>query len=63
MICGKSILAKIKGRMYKTVVKPAMFYGLEAVALTKKQEAELEVAEMRMLRFSVGVTRIDTKRN
>ena len=52
-----------KRKMYKTVVRPTMFYGLEAMALTKKQEAELEVAEMRMLRFSVEVTRIDKKRN
>ena len=49
--------------MYKSVVRPALLYGLEAVALTKKQEAELEVAEMRMLRFSLGISRIDKIRN
>ena len=38
-------------------------YGLETVALTKKQEAELEVAEMKMLRFELGVTRMDRIRN
>ena len=57
-------IGKSEGKkMYKTVVRPAMLYGLEAVALTKKQEAELEVAEMRMLRFSLGVTRMDKIRN
>ena len=63
VICDRRISAKIKGKMYKTVVRPAMLYGLEAVALTKKQEAELEVAELRMLRFSLGVTRKDKIRN
>ena len=40
-----------------------MLYGLETVALTKRQEAEMEVAELRMLRFSLGVTRMDKIRN
>ena len=30
-------------------VRPAMLYGLETVALTKRQEAEMEVAELKML--------------
>ena len=38
-------------------------YGLETVAMTKKQESELEVAEMKMLRFELGVTRMDRIRN
>ena len=37
--------------------------GLETVALKKRQEAELEVAEDKMLRFSLGVTRMDRIRN
>ena len=31
--------------------------------LTKRQEAELEVTELKMLRFSLGVTRMDKIRN
>ena len=34
---------------YKVAVRPAMLYGLETVALTKRQEAEMEVAELKML--------------
>lgn len=63
VICDRKIAPRVKGRMYKSVVRPAMLYGLEAVALTKKQEAELEVAEMKMLRFSLGTTRKDKIRN
>ena len=40
-----------------------MEYGLETVAVTKKQVEEMEVAEMKMLRFAVGVTRKDKIRN
>ena len=40
-----------------------MLYGLETVALAKRQEAEMEVAELKMLRFSFGVKRMDKMRN
>ena len=38
-----------------------MLYGLETAALMKRQEAEMEVAELKMLRFllGIGVTRKD----
>lgn len=63
VMCDRRISAKIKGKVYKTVVRPAMMYGLETVALKKRQVAELEVAELKMLRFSLGVTRLDRIRN
>ncbi|KAK3525897.1 hypothetical protein QTP70_010952 [Hemibagrus guttatus] len=48
--CGKEkISARIKGKVYRTVVRPAMLYGLETVSLRKRQESELEVAELKML--------------
>ena len=40
-----------------------MVYGLETVAITKKQVEEMEVAEMKMLRFVMGMTRKDKIRN
>ena len=40
-----------------------MVYGLETVAVTKKQMEKMEVVEMKMLRFSMGVTRKDKIRN
>ena len=63
VICDRRVAARVKGKVYKMVVRPAMLYSLEAVALTKRQEAELEVAELKMLRFSLGVTRMDRIRN
>ena len=49
--------------MYSSVVRPAMVYGLETVAVTKKQVEEMEVAEMKMLRFTMGMKRKDKIRN
>ena len=40
-----------------------MVYVLETVAGTKKQVKEMEVTEMKMLRFVMGVTRKDKMRN
>ena len=45
------------------LVRPTMLYGLETVALTKRQETELEIAEIKMLRFSLGVTTLDKIKN
>ncbi|KAK3568969.1 hypothetical protein QTP86_021380, partial [Hemibagrus guttatus] len=63
VLCDQKISARIKGKVYRTVVRPVMLYGLETVSLRKRQESELEVAELKMLRFSLGVTRLDRIRN
>ncbi|MCI4382174.1 hypothetical protein PGIGA_G00260740 [Pangasianodon gigas] len=38
VLCDRKISARIKGKVYKTVVRPAMLYGLETVALRTRQE-------------------------
>ena len=63
VICDRRLPARIKGKVYSSVVRPAMVYGLETVAVTKKQVEEIKVAEMKMLRFAMGVTRKDKIRN
>ena len=63
VICDKRLPARVKGKVYSSVVRPAMVYGHETVAVTKKQVEEMEVAEMKMLRFGMGVTRKDKIRN
>ena len=40
-----------------------MVYKLETVAVTKKQVEEMEVAEKKMLRFAMRMTRKDKIRN
>ena len=61
MTCDRRVPARVKGKVYKVAVRPAMFYGLETVALTKRQTAEMEVAELKMLRFSLGATRMESE--
>lgn len=43
--------AKRNRKIYKMVMRPVVMYVLELVALTKQQEAKLEVVELKMLRF------------
>ena len=59
VICDRSLPARVKGKVYSLVERPAMVNGLETVAVTKKQVEEMEVAEIKMLRFAMGVTRKD----
>ena len=63
VICDSKLPAIVKRKVYSLMVRPAMVHGLETVAVTKKQVEEMEVAEMKMLRFSMGVMRKDKIRN
>ena len=63
VICDRRVPARVKRKVYMVAVRPAMLDGLETVALTKRQEAKMEVAELKMLQFSLGVTRMDKIRN
>ena len=63
VICDRRLPVRVKGKVYSSVVRPAMVNGFERVAVTKKQVEEMEVAEMKMLRFAMGVTRKDKIRN
>ena len=63
VLCDRRMPVKLKGKVYKTVVRPAVLYGAETWATTRGQEARLEVNEMRMLRWMCGVTRRDKIRN
>ena len=63
VICNRKLPARVKGKVYSSVVRSAMVYELETVAVTKKQVEEMEVAEMKMLKFVMGVTRKDKIRN
>lgn len=54
-------LHQVKLKVYKNVVWLDLMCSLEAPA--KWQKAELKVAELKLLRFSLGVTRIDKIKN
>ena len=63
VICDRRVPVKVKGKVHKAMVRPAMTYGLEAAPLKKSEEKKMDVAEMKMLRWMVGVTRRDQIRN
>ena len=41
VLCDRRMNVKIKGKVYRTVVRPALMYGAEAWALKKAQEKKL----------------------
>ena len=63
ILCDRIISLRVMAKVYNTVVRPAMIYGAETWAVKKAQEKKLDVAEMRMLIWMSGVTKLDRIRN
>ena len=63
ILCDRRIRLRVKGKVYRTVVRPAMMYGAEMWPVKKAQEKKLDVAEIRMLRWMSGDTKLDRIRN
>ncbi|XP_075990249.1 uncharacterized protein LOC142985892 [Anticarsia gemmatalis] len=59
VICDKRMPVKLKGLVYKTIIRPVLMYGSETWAVTQKNVHTIQVAEMKMLRWMCGVTRLD----
>ncbi|OIT33527.1 hypothetical protein A4A49_14946 [Nicotiana attenuata] len=63
VLCDKRLLPLLKGKFYKAVVRPAMMYGAECWPVKNLHIQKMRVAEMRMLRWMCGNTRMDKIRN
>ena len=63
VLCDKRVPMGLKGEVYRMVVRPAVLYGSECWPLKKTQVQRLMVAEMRMVRWMCGFTRLDRIRN
>ena len=63
IVCDRMLSAKVKGKMYQNVVRPAMLSEMETAAMTEKQVEKMEVAEFKMVRWALGVTRKDKIKN
>ena len=63
VLSDRKLSGKVKVKMYKSVVGPAMPYGMETVAVTERQMRKMEVAESKMVRWALEVTRKDKIRN
>nr|GEV81607.1 hypothetical protein [Tanacetum cinerariifolium] len=59
VLCDRRIPLKLKGKFYKVAIRPAMLYGSECWPITKAQANRVEVAELRMLRWTCGRTMVD----
>ena len=50
VLCDRKIPVKLKGKVYKTVIRSSMLYAVETCPTKEMDEKRLEVQEMRMLR-------------
>lgn len=57
VVCETGTAVKVKDQVYRRAVTHAMMYSSET--LSTRQEDGLEVAELKMLKFLLGVTRMD----
>ena len=62
-MCDKRMPMKLKGKVYRTVIRPVLMYGSETWATKKQEVSKVAAAEMKMLRWSAGHTKLDKIRN
>lgn len=63
ILYDKTVPQKLKGKFYRTTVRPAMLYGAECWPTKRRHVQQLGVAEMRMLRRMCGHARKDRVQN
>ena len=63
IFCDRKMPPKLKGRLYTAVVRPALTYGSQCWTAYKKYEDKLTATEMKMLRMTAGVTKLDRIRS
>jgi hypothetical protein len=63
VLCDKRVLQKLKGKLYRTSIRPAMLYGAKCWPTKRRHIQQLSVVEMCMLRWICGHTRLDQVRN
>jgi hypothetical protein len=62
-LCDPRVPLKLKGKFYRTAIRPAMLYGAECWPTKRQHVQQLSVAEMHMLQWICGHTRRDRVRN
>ena len=63
VVCDRRMPRRLKLKIYKTVIRPVLMYGSETWALRKREERMLERTEMRMLRWIMGISLRERRRN
>ncbi|GJW28071.1 hypothetical protein Tco_0044946 [Tanacetum coccineum] len=59
VICDKKIPFNLKGNFYRVAISPDILYRLEWCPITKAQANIVEVAELRILRWTCSKTMLD----
>ncbi|KAL4189875.1 hypothetical protein AMTRI_Chr08g209200 [Amborella trichopoda] len=63
ILCDRRIPMRLKGKFYRSTVRPALLYGAKCWMDKKQYTYRMSVAKMRMLRWMIGKTRRDRVRN
>ncbi|KAJ8710818.1 hypothetical protein PYW08_009333 [Mythimna loreyi] len=63
VICDPKMPVRLKGQVYKTIIRPVLLYGSEAWPVLERHKQSLRVTEMNMLRWMSGVSRKDRIKN
>ncbi|KAK6741571.1 hypothetical protein RB195_009438 [Necator americanus] len=56
VLCDRKVPVRLKSKIYRVVVRPVALYECECWRTTKALERVLHAMEMRMLRWTIGVT-------
>ncbi|KAL6578085.1 hypothetical protein OROMI_010413 [Orobanche minor] len=62
-LCDPDMPHRLKGKFYRTAIRPALLYGTECWAVKQCHVQKMNVAEMRILRWMCGHTKKDRLRN
>ena len=63
VLCDRNMPLSLKGKFYKTVVKPSLLYGTECWANKKQHTQKINITKMRMLKWRCDKIWMDKVRN
>ena len=63
VICDKKVPQKMKLLIYQTVIRPTLLYGCETWPMVAKDETRMERTEMRKVRWAMGMSLFEHRRN
>ena len=63
VLCDRNIPLWLKGKFYRTAIRPALLYGTECWAIKRYYAQKMSVADMCIFCWMCGNTRRDKVRN
>ena len=63
VICDKKVPTTLKILIYQTVIRPTLLYGCETWPMSVNDERRVATTEMRMVRWAMGVSPLEHRRN